>query len=258
MKIMLFIGNRFYAFKLLKYLAENKIELIACVSTEDDIQSRQFCHVRNIIFFTNNDVNNMYDLIQQSVDDRDWLISYLYPRIISKTIIDLFNGNAINFHPGPLPEHRGVAGCCFSILNNFNYWGVTAHQLVDELDAGDIIEDIRFPINAQNMLGTDIERITQTKLFDLFINVFERLLRSEKLEGRKQFGEIGVHTRNELKKLKEITINDKSEDVDKKIRALWLPPNEGAYIVIDGKRYTLVNESILEELGEMYKSRYEK
>lgn len=39
------------------------------------------------------------------------------------------------------------------------------------------------------------------------------------------------------------------DDVDAKVRALWNPPDEGACVVIDGVRYTLVNSDILATLA---------
>ena len=40
------------------------------------------------------------------------------------------------------------------------------------------------------------------------------------------------------------------EDLDTKIRAFWFPPYDGAYVEINGKKYTLVNEEILKTLQD--------
>ena len=52
-------------------------------------------------------------------------------------------------------------------------------------------------------------------------------------------------SRKEMEEMKRINPGD---DVDTKIRAFWFPPYDGAYVELDGKRYTLVNRKILEEL----------
>jgi methionyl-tRNA formyltransferase len=47
-------------------------------------------------------------------------------------------------------------------------------------------------------------------------------------------------------------MSDSAEEIDKKINALWFPPYHGASIVIDGKRYSLVNDEILNKLAMLY------
>ena len=45
-------------------------------------------------------------------------------------------------------------------------------------------------------------------------------------------------------------INPETDDVDAKIQAFWFPPHEGAYVEIGEKRYTLVNEVVLNSISE--------
>ena len=46
--------------------------------------------------------------------------------------------------------------------------------------------------------------------------------------------------------MKEIKDDD---DIDTKIRAFWFPPYLGAYMCKNGKKYTLINDKILNELS---------
>lgn len=39
------------------------------------------------------------------------------------------------------------------------------------------------------------------------------------------------------------------DEINKKIQAFWYPPYEGAYIELDGERYTLVNQTILNSIN---------
>ena len=58
----------------------------------------------------------------------------------------------------------------------------------------------------------------------------------------------GVYiSRREMERLKVVDPNH--DDLDLKIRAFWFPPYHGAYIVRNGKKYTLVNEEILDSLA---------
>ena len=39
------------------------------------------------------------------------------------------------------------------------------------------------------------------------------------------------------------------DNIEKKIRRLWFPPYDGAYVEINGQKYTLINRQLLEEIA---------
>ena len=53
--------------------------------------------------------------------------------------------------------------------------------------------------------------------------------------------------------MKIISITDDPVLISRKIRAFWRPPFEGATLAINGQRFTVVNDYILNELGDFYK-----
>ena len=54
-------------------------------------------------------------------------------------------------------------------------------------------------------------------------------------------------SREEMEAMKKISEND---DIDRKIRAFWFPPYTGAYMEINGEKYTLINDYILKTLAK--------
>ena len=56
-------------------------------------------------------------------------------------------------------------------------------------------------------------------------------------------------TKSELLKQLEVDPSDDPEVVERKVRAFWYPPQTGATIEVAGRRYTLVSEEILRDLG---------
>jgi len=258
MRVVLFVGKRHYSTRVFEELCAKGVEIIACVSVPDNQLIMESCSEKEILYFSSNEINNKLDILNSVLRKDDWLISYLYPKLIAEPVLQLFEERSINFHPGPLPEHRGVAGCCFAILEQFNYWGVTAHQIVAEIDAGDIFEEERFPIESERILATDLERATQRKLFELFTRMLSKIICGENIQTHPQKGKVRIHTRKELERLKEIQPDDSPEFIDRKIRAFWLPPHGGTFLVIKGDKYTLVNESVLSDLERMYDTRYEQ
>ena len=61
------------------------------------------------------------------------------PRILKPLIIDAFNTGVINYHPGLIPESRGLDALYWSVHNNIPL-GITAHLIDKDIDAGKILE----------------------------------------------------------------------------------------------------------------------
>lgn len=93
-----------------------------------------------------------------------------------------------------------------------------------------------------------LEAKSQVALFDLFTNVFDKLVaNSDRLPTSPNMG--GRHlNRNELEALKRIDVE--KDDVARKARAFWFPPYDGAFIEVDGQKFTLVDRTILESLAD--------
>ncbi len=54
---------------------------------------------------------------------------------------------AVNFHCSPLPHGRGPYPVARAILEKWDYWAVTCHQVSPEFDRGDILASERFTLN---------------------------------------------------------------------------------------------------------------
>ena len=246
---IIFLGSDRHSVKeAIKIALQKKIEIVACVIEQYGSEFEQLCMDHKIPIFS---INEIYDMISNKrLMEFDFAISYLCPKIIKKEFIDAANGNVINFHPAPVQEHKGVAACVYCLLNDYNYWGVTAHYVVPKIDAGDIIKQRFFDIE-KNITAKMLETTAQEEQLKLFDEVMDMIVSGKKLPRIKQEEGAGCYySRKQLEKDKVISLTDSSEEIDKKIRALWFPPFHGASIVIDGKRYSLVNEEILEHISQ--------
>jgi methionyl-tRNA formyltransferase len=78
----------------------------------------------------------------------DVIISTGWRKILKPPFFNSFkNIKIINVHPAILPDYKGYHTEPYVIMNNEKEHGITAHFLTEELDAGDIILQMRFPIN---------------------------------------------------------------------------------------------------------------
>jgi methionyl-tRNA formyltransferase len=58
-------------------------------------------------------------------------------------------------------------------------------------------------------------------------------------------------SREEFHSLRRVQPGD---DLGRKLRAFWYPPHPGAVVEVDGRELTLVDERVLAEVAEAYRS----
>jgi methionyl-tRNA formyltransferase len=73
------------------------------------------------------------------------LIAFVTPEIVSKRVLAKLGYGAINFHPGP-PDYPGWAPSHFALYERAMEFGATVHVMVEQVDAGPIIDVARFPV----------------------------------------------------------------------------------------------------------------
>ncbi len=174
-------------------------------------------------------------------------LSVLYWRKLRPPLIDAARDGIINFHPAPLPQYKGVGGYNLAILEALDEWAVSAHYVDEEIDTGRIIQVDRFAIDPKTETAQSLERVSMHHLAALIADVWSRY--ADNPESLPTSPNIGGRylSRAELEGLKKIDPAD--DDIERKIRAFWFPPYDGAYIEIDGQPYTLVNRQILHDLA---------
>jgi methionyl-tRNA formyltransferase len=75
------------------------------------------------------------------------LIAFVTPEIVPASILAQLGYGAFNFHPGP-PAYPGWAPSHFALYDQATEFGATAHVMVEQVDAGPIIDVSLFPIPA--------------------------------------------------------------------------------------------------------------
>ncbi|MEA2015260.1 MAG: formyltransferase family protein [Actinomycetota bacterium] len=98
-------------------------------------------------------------------------------RILKKPIIDAFKRDIINFHPGLIPEARGLDAMLWSIYRDISL-GVTAHLIDERIDAGNILIKQCIPLYPDDTLLGLSERLYETQL-DMLKPAIEKALKGE-------------------------------------------------------------------------------
>ncbi len=173
-------------------------------------------------------------------------LSVLYWRKLRDEFLTEPRLGVINFHPAPLPDYKGTAGYNLAILDRLDTWAVTAHYVDADIDTGRIIEKQEFPIDSAGELCVTLERKSMIAMRSLIDRVLASAISSDQLlDSYENVGGRYV-TRQQMEEMKKIQPGD---DVSRKVRAFWFPPYDGAYIEIDGEKYTLVSRRVLNELA---------
>lgn len=247
MKVIFMAKGKVSSIEALKYLIFKKIKVVYAIVPNNDLEIKKICEENNIMICSDIELYEKIERKDKRIEGIDIVISFLFWKKIKYPIISLAKYGCINFHPAPLPEYRGLGGYNFAVLDELEYWGVSAHYVDEKIDTGKIIKTKRFPIDKANISALFLEKISQNKLLELYTEVIEELISNKKLNSEIQ-NEGRYITKLELEESKRVLLNDSKDIVDKKIRAFWFPPYTGAFIEIDGERYTLINEKILKNL----------
>jgi methionyl-tRNA formyltransferase len=83
----------------------------------------------------------------------DYIFVFGLADIIPNSLISIPSIAAINTHPSLLPELKGPNPWYWAIYHNLPESGITLHQLSSEIDGGDIIAQIAFPIHSKDTRG---------------------------------------------------------------------------------------------------------
>ena len=84
-----------------------------------------------------------------------------YGRILPDDILALPPKGCINVHSSLLPKYRGAAPINWAVVNGDKETGVTIMYMATELDAGDIIDQVKTPIDPDENVEAVHDRLAQ-------------------------------------------------------------------------------------------------
>lgn len=84
-----------------------------------------------------------------------------YGRVLPKEILDFPSNGCINVHSSLLPKYRGAAPINWAIVNGDEESGVTIMHMAEELDAGDIIDQVVTPIDPDEFVESLHDRLAE-------------------------------------------------------------------------------------------------
>ncbi len=173
MKIV-FFGTSDFAARLLTYLLDHNVEIVAVVTRPDKPRGRSLQltppPVKETLQKQNRDLpihqpkkassEEFEEVLKQY--QADLFLVVAYGEIIKQNLLSLPPLGCINVHASLLPAYRGAAPMQRALMEGVSVTGVTIIEMVLEMDAGNIIETAETSVPEEMNLGE-----LQEKLFSL-------------------------------------------------------------------------------------------
>jgi len=149
------MGNRLLARNIFQFLYETeKITPLIVANFSDDTKDSDFgvsllktVIENNVFYIQSQNINRDRDALKIIQDfSPNLAISCSYEKIIKQNVINLVDGNFLNFHFSRLPKHRGCYPIVWALASGDKEIGVTLHHLSTGIDDGDIIKQTSLPV----------------------------------------------------------------------------------------------------------------
>ena len=89
----------------------------------------------------------------------DTIVLAGYMRILSDGFVERWQGRMLNIHPSLLPLYRGLDTHARAIAAGDSHGGTSVHLVTPELDAGEVLAQVRVPIVAGDTAESLAERV---------------------------------------------------------------------------------------------------
>ena len=170
MKVV-FFGTPPFAAKILTFLFENNVDVVAVVTKPDKPKGRSgqlvptpvktvsMEHDPSIPVFQPEKVSapEFADILPPF--NADLFVVVAYGEILKQHILDIPRLGCVNVHASLLPKYRGAAPIHRAIINGETETGITIMHMVRKMDAGDMIKTAKIPIGPNDTFGQIEQRL---------------------------------------------------------------------------------------------------
>ncbi|WP_188092433.1 formyltransferase family protein [Azospirillum sp. B21] len=171
----------------------------------------------------------------------DRIVAFRTNSIVPAELLRRVPGPSYNFHPAP-PGYPGRYPFAFALYDGAMQYGVTAHEMVEQVDAGPIVGALGFPLPTP----PDPDRLTDrthTALVQLFVMLAAQLAQTDRPLPRTSLNwdQSRRCTRKALDALRALPPDIGSEEMERRIRALRSVRHEGIrpHLTLHGRRFAL-------------------
>jgi methionyl-tRNA formyltransferase len=175
----------------------------------------------------------------------DLIVTAAFGQILPKELIGYPRYGCINVHASLLPEYRGGAPIHKAIIDGKKETGVTIMYMVEKLDAGDIISQVRVPIEQDDNVGTMHRKLADAGS-KLLIETLPKLINGEVTPVKQEEAEV-TYAWNIKREDERISWNKSARELFNQVRGL--NPWPVAYTVLEGQVMKIWKAEVRQEDG---------
>ena len=175
------------------------------------------------------------------------VIVVAYGQLIPKNFLEIPDMGFLNIHASLLPKWRGAAPIQRSIMNHDLETGISFMKIVEVLDEGPYLKQIKIKIDNQTtskVLSENLSKIGSENILDCL-----KLIEDGKAKFIDQNSQNASYAKKISKKEAKINWEDTAKNVLSKINAL--NPAPGAWFEYNGSRYKVWRAAISEKSGKV-------
>ncbi|CAO3405412.1 formyltransferase family protein [Azospirillum palustre] len=171
----------------------------------------------------------------------DRLVAFRTNCVVPAELLRRVSGPSYNFHPAP-PAYPGRYPFAFALYDGVAQYGVTAHEMVERVDAGPIVGALNFALPADPDPVWLIDQ-AHTALVHLFVILAPQLAATDRPLPRTELA--WDHSRRctakALDDLRTLPSDIGAEEMERRIRALRSVEQEGLRprVALHGRRFVL-------------------
>ncbi|MGL4392942.1 MAG: methionyl-tRNA formyltransferase [Fusobacteriaceae bacterium] len=197
---------------------------------------KEFAMEKNIKLFQPQTLKSDEIIREIKKIEPDLIVVVAYGKIIPKEIIDIPKYGIINVHSSLLPKYRGAAPINAAIVAGEKESGVTIMKLVEQLDAGDIIEVAKTNISEDDNFSKLHDRLKEIGAQTLMVAMEKIFAGTAKYvaQDESKVSFVKPYKKEDLK----INWNDTAENIHNFVRGL--NPFPGVFTHIDEKLLKII------------------
>lgn len=141
------IGEGNIVLQCVQILLEKGYIVLGVISIQQELG--EWLANKNVPFYCQLDHKNLDDSIINLLKNNpyDYLFSIVNNIILPIEVLNNARKYSINYHDALLPKYAGVNATSWAIMNGEKEHGITWHIMNNSVDSGDILKQIRFPVD---------------------------------------------------------------------------------------------------------------
>jgi methionyl-tRNA formyltransferase len=159
------------------------------------------------------------------------IFSAQHPWVLSKFLLSLVGGRAINLHNAQLPNYKGHNTIAHELMNGESWHEATLHWMAEGVDEGPTVYSNRIEIEKQDTALTVYGK-SLTIVPILVEQLIVAITKGKIPIGKMPDGQHAYYSKNSLDAIQEITPDVSGDYLGRVSRALFFPPFEPAFFLV--------------------------